>query len=482
MAGPGRLAPVLRYEVAGKPFVFVGESNSILALDPVAADLLSELGQVEATEAGALDRVAADHGKSATRAAFLELVAEGAVSPPGCPQGPVELSAPPDFPIRSVVLNLAQGCNLSCTYCFADEGLFHDKQSGLMDRETARRGIDLAFAKGDGHVHVTFFGGEPTMNWAVLTEAVRHGQSRAAVEQRTIDFSLTTNASLLTDERIDFLAEHRIGVSVSLDGPPDVNDRHRALKGGTGSSAAVLPRVRRLLERHRSRPIGARVTLTAGNTDVERIFDYLAELGFGEIGFSPVTSGRPDLRLTADELWQVLEGFRRLAGRAMHAAREGQFLGFSNLVNTWQELHEGKVKSHGCGAGIGLLSVGASGGLFLCQRFTGSDQFRFGDLDGGLDRSVRAEFLRSAHVAHKPSCQTCWLKHTCAGGCYHEAWEVQGSALAPNSHYCDYMRSWMQLALETYTELAEAHPDFISRYLTPRIRKAPPARAIAQNA
>lgn len=478
----GRLAPVLRYEVSGKPYLFVGESNAILALDPVADRLLAELGRDGATDEAALEAVAACHGQEAARSAYFELLGEGVVAPAQPARSPRSLPDPPDFPIRSVVLNLAQGCNLSCTYCFADEGLYHDKQYRFMDRETARRGIDLAFDRGDGHVHVTFFGGEPTMNWPVLEDAVVYGLRRAAATGRTIDFSVTTNGSLLTDDRISFLEGHRIGVSISLDGPPDLNDRHRMLKGGKGSSRVVLPRIRHLLEVYRSRPIGARVTLTAGNTDVERIFDYLTGLGFAEVGFSPVTSGRADLRLSPDELGIILEGFRRLADRTVQAARHGKFVGFSNLVNTWQELHEGKIKSHGCGAGIGLLSVGATGGLYLCHRFTGSEAHGFGSLDEGLDTAARAAFLKAAHVAHKGPCQSCWLKHTCAGGCYHEAWVVQGSALAPNAHYCDHMRAWMELALVTYTDVAENHPEFIRRYLAPRMRKAPPSVAIARNA
>jgi uncharacterized protein len=467
----GRLTPVLRYLVGGEPYLFVGETNAILALDRVSDDLVAELGRDDATDEAALSSVAARHGPDAARSAFRELALERIVLPPGMSAVPRELGEPPRFPLKSIVLNLAQGCNLSCSYCFADEGLYHDKKYGMMESATARSGIDMAFSEGEGHVHVTFFGGEPTMNWHVLVEAVRHGEALALEKGRSIDFSVTTNGALLTDERIAFLADHRIGVSVSLDGPPDLNDRHRVMKGGRGSSETVLPRIRRLLELHRTRPIGARVTLAAGNTEVERIFDFMVELGFYEVGFAPVTSARADLQLPPEELHDILAGFRRLADRTMSAAREGRFLGFSNLVNTWQELHEGKIKSHGCGAGIGLLSVGSQGGLYLCHRFTGSEEHSFGSLEGGLDQAARSDFLKAAHVAHKDPCQTCWLKHTCAGGCYHEAWERQGSALAPNAHYCDYMRDWMELALSTYTELAEHHPEFIARHLAIRMKK-----------
>jgi len=465
----GRLSPVLEYQVNAKPYLFVGETNTILALDEVTAELVRELGRDGATDKQALDAVIPRFGQDATLAAFKELRAERVIRPnelvvldrPG---------RPPEFPVRSVVLNLAQGCNLSCSYCFADEGLYHDKQYGFMSAEMARQGVDFAFHEGQGHVHITFFGGEPTLNWPVLVEAVRHGEERAAREGRTIDFSLTTNASLLGDERIAFLAEHRIGVSVSLDGPPDVNDAYRTRKDGKGSSADVVPRIKRLLAGHRTRPIAARVTLAAGNTDVERIFDYLMALGFHEVGFAPVTTARADLQLPPADLEQILAGLQDLGARTHAAARQGRFLGFSNLINTWQELHEGKIKSHGCGAGIGLLSVGATGGLYLCHRFTGSGEHQFGDLADGIDRQARGTFLQAAHVANKGTCQTCWLKHTCAGGCYHEAWERLGSALEPNAHYCDFMRQWMEFALITYTDLAENHPRFITEHLAKRMR------------
>ncbi len=466
----GRLTPVLRYEVAGRPYLFVGETNSILALDAITDALVEHLGRDGATDKAAIAAAIPTFGHEATLSAFRELAQEGVVRAPEL----ISLERPgkpPIFPVRSVVLNLAQGCNLSCSYCFADEGLYHDKQYGLMSADMARQGVDFGFEEGQGHVHITFFGGEPTLNWPVLVEAVAYGEARAARDGRTIDFSVTTNGSLLTDSRIAFLAEHRVGVSVSLDGPPDVNDAHRTRKGGKGSSEIVVPRIRRLLELHRTRPIGVRVTLAAGNTDVAATFDYLTELGFHEVGFAPVTTARAELQLPPADLWRILEGLKALGNRTLAAARQGRFLGFSNLINTWQELHEGKIKSHGCGAGIGLLSVGATGGLYLCHRFTGSAEHQFGDLDAGIDQEARGAFLQAAHVAQKDACQTCWLKHTCAGGCYHEAWERQGSALEPNAHYCDFMRDWMEFALCTYTELAEDHPDFIAQHLAKRMQK-----------
>src|SRR2546426_2541075 len=94
---------------------------------------------------------------------------------------------------------------------------------------------------------------------------------------KELDFSLTTNATLLRPEIIEFLAENRIGVTISMDGPREMQDRFRVFANGAGSYDAVAGKVRELLQRHRSRPIGARVTLTSQTLDVHKIFRHLKD-------------------------------------------------------------------------------------------------------------------------------------------------------------------------------------------------------------
>ena len=65
---------------------------------------------------------------------------------------------------------------------------------------------------------------------------------------------------------IEFLAENRVGVTISIDGPKEVQDQFRVFHNGTGSyeiGRAEDPRT--AAQRHRTRPIGARVTLTSQN-------------------------------------------------------------------------------------------------------------------------------------------------------------------------------------------------------------------------
>ena len=67
---------------------------------------------------------------------------------------------------------------------------------------------------------------------------------------------------LLRPDVIEFLAEERVGVTISIDGPEEMQDKFRVFNNGAGSYAMAAPKIKALLARHRSRPIGARVTLT----------------------------------------------------------------------------------------------------------------------------------------------------------------------------------------------------------------------------
>ena len=107
---------------------------------------------------------------------------------------------------------------------------------------------------------VTFFGGETLMNFPVLQKTVTYARARAAEVGKEIDFSLTTNATLLKPDVIEFLANERIGVTISIDGPQEMQDKFRVFSNGKGSYELVAPKIKALLARHKARPIGARVT------------------------------------------------------------------------------------------------------------------------------------------------------------------------------------------------------------------------------
>ena len=160
----------------------------------------------------------------------------------------------------------------------------------------------------------------------------------------------------------------------------------------------MAPRIKELLRVHRSRPIGARVTLTSDTLDIRTIYRHLTEeLGFWEVGFAPVTTSPGQHYAIGDQGFDRMLGqFRALAAEFLEHVAVNKHHGFSNVKDTLEEIHKGVSKAYPCGAGLGLLGVSTDGDVALCHRFAGSDAHKMGTVKDGIDRAAQSAFLRAA--------------------------------------------------------------------------------------
>jgi len=386
---------------------------------------------------------------------------------PAVPEVPLQ-----EFPLQRVVLNVTNQCNLACTYCYEySEDKITEPQGKpkYMTKDVAESAIEMLIMESSGRksIHVTFFGGETLLNFPVMRSTVEFAKKKAAEVGKEIEFSLTTNATLLNEEIIHFLSDHRIGVTVSIDGDKELNDKMRVFHDGRGSYEIIAPKIKQLLKGHRTNSIGARVTLTSGVTNVPRIFRHLTtELGFDAVGFSPATASTDRLySIGPQKMDSVLGGFAELAMEYRDHAIEGRQHGFSNVSDTLKELHSGISKAYPCGAGLGLLGVSTGGDISLCHRFVDSPVGKMGHLnEGGIDHTARKEFLSTHHIGARYDCHTCWARPVCSGGCYHEAFVHYGDTSAANLHYCDWIRGWNDLCLQIYGEISVRNPSFLNRF------------------
>jgi len=460
-----------RFEAAQQDFLYLVPSAALFQLDPAASAIISALERGPMPGEELVRQLASRFPAEELAETIAELERVRAI---GRPAAPAPRTHPPeDFPLTTLVLNITNQCNLSCTYCYEyGEDKIVDTANGkapkFMNEETARESVDflLKASKSNRLPHLTFFGGETLLNFPVVKSTIAYGRERAAEMGKEMDFSLTTNATLLEPAVIEFLAENRVGVTISMDGPQEMQDRFRVFSNGAGSYEKIIPKVRALLQRHRSRPVGARVTLTSQTLDIRKIFRHLREeIGFWEVGFAPVTTapGR-DYAISDSGFDHMLAQFRDLAQEFLEYALENRHHGFSNVKDTLEEIHKGMSKAYPCGAGLGLLGVSTSGDIALCHRFAGSDEHKLGTVREGVDRLVQIGFLEKHHIDDKTDCNQCWARPLCAGGCYHEAHTRYGDTGRANLHYCEWIRGWTATCLEIYGELAVRNPSFLQQF------------------
>ena len=459
--------------IAGRAMLLHIPTTALFELDEmgmevlrlVQADRSLDAGRIQARLSGRFSAQAV--GELIGQLIRLEVLRHEGANRPINPSG-VHVDA---YPLSTIVLNVNTGCNLACRYCYKED-LDIPAAGRRMEFAVAARSVDLLFSQGQGRqrVGIVFFGGEPLTNMPLIRQVVEYAEARAEALGKTVDFSLTTNATLLTEELIDYFDAHRFGLSVSIDGPRAVHDRNRRTVGGHGTYEVVARKVRMLLARYRAKPVGARVTLTAGTTDVEAIHEHLRDrLGFHEVGYAPVTAAdEAGHALSEAELAEVYAGFERLGGQYLAAALAGRNTGFSNLHQLMTDLHEGRRKTLPCGAGIGLLAVDHQGGLNLCHRFTGSELPTFGSVQQGIASDRLGAFLERAADRSGTHCATCHIRNLCAGGCYHESWVRYGDPHHRTYHYCNLLRRWVDFGIRVYAEISTRNPKFFSAHIEPR--------------
>ena len=462
------------FEARGARYLYMVPSAGIFRMDGPSNAILDTLANGPVSKGELVGALSEDHGIDRVLETIDELTEIRAIGDVTAPKQQVPNDLPPaDFPLTTMVLNVTNKCNLACTYCYEyGEDKIIDTENGkqpkFMSDQTAEESIEflLAESRGQEVAHVTFFGGETLLNFPVLQKTVAYARRRAAEEGKRIEFSLTTNATLLRPEIIEWLADNQIGVTISIDGPKEVQDGLRVFHNGKGSYDVVQPKIKELLKRHRTRPIGARVTLTQKNMDVLKIFKHLTEeMGFWEVGLAPVTTqDHRDYAITAEGKDDMLRQFEVLAEEWLEAALKDEHHGFSNVKDTLEEIHKGVSKAYGCGAGLGLMGVATDGDVSLCHRFAGSPEHTIGSVTEGVDREKQGKFLTDHHIATKTDCHTCWARPICSGGCYHEAHVNYGDSSLANLHYCTWVRSWTHTCLEIYGALAEKNPKFLERF------------------
>jgi uncharacterized protein len=157
--------------------------------------------------------------------------------------------------ITSFLVKLASRCNLDCDYCY----VYHHADQGWRslprffsadDREAfAERLAEYATEAGLTRAAIIYHGGEPLLAGAETIVEFTRRLRDAVADKVELDVGLQTNGLLLTDEMLDLLEKEQIAVSLSLDGPREVNDLHRNTRRGRSSYDKVSSALERLKRR-----------------------------------------------------------------------------------------------------------------------------------------------------------------------------------------------------------------------------------------
>ena len=136
-----------------------------------------------------------------------------------------------------LTINTTEQCNLRCKYCYED---FLLKEMPSWVVAGILRLIEQRIDHGLRRLEIEFFGGEPLAAWKTLAEL--SAKMFGLCERGGVEFvgGITTNATRLSRDRLDFLLAYGIrNFQITLDGPKQIHDQRRVTQNGAGTFAAI---------------------------------------------------------------------------------------------------------------------------------------------------------------------------------------------------------------------------------------------------
>ena len=171
-------------------------------------------------------------------------------------------------------------CNHHCKYCHAAVAPMSAKEFDMTE-ETARKVVDTIFYSNNPSLTIEFQGGESLVNYPIVQFIVEYATTRAQHLKKQVSFSLVSNLTLMTDEKLDWLMERGVDICSSLDGDEwNHNNNRTGYDGNSFEKVAYwIQRINKKRELQNMGKMGVLLTVTKENIkNYKEILDTYVDL------------------------------------------------------------------------------------------------------------------------------------------------------------------------------------------------------------
>lgn len=325
-------------------------------------------------------------------------------------------------------------CNLACIYCYRSNSIVPllGEKPGKMDSEIAKKVLDrflsITQRNGTEEVYVRFFGGEPLLNWKLVTDVVEYVDG-LDIARPKINYVFDTNGIGITDSSASFLSERGFNVNLSLDGVREINDKVRKYPSAEGTFNEIDVAIDTLMRYGNSITVNA--TLVDTNLyHIRELIDYISGKGLDNVNLDPCYS-RSNL-LTASRREKV----EQLIDARIYGKERGIKVGgrcFSFYERTSQTFLSF------CKRMGEQLSVEPSGDIYPCSGWP----LKIGSIEN-IDAVLSSDGYRRVAlrlVGNLPQCYGCEIEGMCAGGCAGNVHILTGDCYNAERDECGFRRA-----------------------------------------
>jgi uncharacterized protein len=305
--------------------------------------------------------------------------------------------------ISMINVLLTKKCNFRCDYCVEDKDLpdeiiWHRENFDALIQWLIEQ--DTNQIKNGGRIILSFFGGEPLLEWDSIKEFITY-----ALEEYgdIIAFNISTNIVLLDDKKLQWIEENTkpgdLYFLLSLDGFERVFSRHATGNKKNNLMSTIRKNLDNMKENYNGlfKKSSFRVSALPEYLDIlcEDLYE-MVDYGPENIIIHPVTT-EPNAPWTLEKYKKLEDTINDLCYYAIETS------------NVEIECMEGvSKKTHNCGAGHSMLAVNADGAVYSCY-FTAHAEMKDDILANFLDDSVyhnRANVYQ-LNPNYDPKCASC---------------------------------------------------------------------------
>lgn len=387
---------------------------------------------------------------------------------------------------QQLILEVTEECNLRCRYCIYgdDTKNFRNFGNKRMSFDTAKKAIDFfgEHADKEHDLIVSFYGGEPLLNYELIVEAVDYSKR---VLRNRVSFNLTSNLTVLNRQMAEFFAKNDFRIICSLDGDEQTHNENRILKNGTGSyekTMAGLNLLYQCYDESQRKHIGVNSVIVPPYSEerferVNKFFDklpYFDEQSPQSVSYEgrDVIAGDTCLSSNMDIVRFSKEDRYDLVKWEYGKFSEKKEKIFSDMMDAGlKDIHNRRISdipfvdsglNACCVPGIQRLYVSVEGNFYACERIGNSPAI--GNIQDGISlERVRKYYVDEYARQSKENCGRCWALQLCTV-CYARCYDDGGLDMKRKKVLCEGCRSEMYKMLILYHTVLEEQPELLMKY------------------
>lgn len=360
------------------------------------------------------------------------------------------------------IIYLADGCNLECTYCYEGDS----KNTRIMNKETLVKALKFIANNRkteDEIVYLLFLGGEPLLNKKILYEAINIINTKYKEISKYFKFSITTNATLLDQNTIEFLIKNKFNISISVDGDEETQNINRKSKNGKNLYPIVYKNLLDLIDLKTD--FNVRMTITANNV----CYFFKNIMFFSEMGVNRIYAGFDSFADWTDKTLNKFDDELGMIDKYYLTEIEPDNSKILNLYDFKLSTFIAKRNPQYCSAGARQhFTITSSGEVFPCGYVANVEQNKWllGNVTEGVDFSKFIPLVKDN--LHKLSkCKDCSIQFACKGAkCGFQNYIETGYLNKPSNAVCRLERILFKHQLYVFNEMFKKSSDRIMKNIS----------------